>query len=122
MAALIRHLGNPHLPLHADPTAIILTAWYEALQSSLLQKRLSATRHDDGYTLVFQGQPEVRAFNNGAAEDKTGEELKAWVEFESRRCPFLTLEVNPLGAAYILVLTGPQGIADWLEKNCRLLE
>jgi hypothetical protein len=121
VAVLIKRPGNPQLPIQAQPDALPFPAWYQGLRASLWRKLRSVASLPDGYRLYFQGEEEIRAFSDKEKEDKTGDELKAFVELEALRLPFLSLELRNEGPAFVLVLTGPPGTPEWLKEEFELV-
>jgi hypothetical protein len=119
---LARQEGNPQAPIQATPQAVSLPAWLQALRESLNGKRISCIPLENGYKIVFQGQVEVRAYSDQDEEDKTAEDLKAFIVLEGQRCPFLTLEARSEGPLYVLSITGPDGTSTWLRNNYGLVQ
>ena len=116
MPYLAREEGNLSLPLMPDSGAIKLIAWYVALRESLFAKRRRTIPITNGYKLFFQGNEEIRAYRDNE-DDRTGEDLRAFIKLEARRCPFLTLELSKEGPFFVLTLSGPEGTQTWLKEH-----
>lgn len=116
MPYLAREDGNPSAPLNPDNAAINLVAWYSSLRENLFAKRRRTIPITNGYKLFFQGNEEIRAYRDHE-EDRTGEDLKAFVKLEARRCPFLTIELSKEGPFFVLTLTGSEGTQTWLKED-----
>lgn len=116
MPYVYRVEGNPQAPIKPNHAAITFPAWYLSIRASLLQKLRRANPIMNGYRLYFQGNEEIRAYRDND-EDRTSEDLKAYIKLEAQRCPFLTMELSQDGRFFVLTLIGPEGTQTWLAED-----
>jgi hypothetical protein len=116
MPILAREKGDPSAPLTPDDKAVKFLAWYLSLRDALFKKHHQSVPVANGYKLFFQGNEEVRAYRDNE-EDRTGEDLKAFMKLEARRCPFLEMELSKEGPFFVLAITGQEGTQTWLEED-----
>jgi hypothetical protein len=76
---------------------------YEILRAKLEKAVISVAELADGYALRLR---------DGAIGS---EELVQWIAFEQKCCPFLTLTASEQAGSLMLLITGREGVKDFIR-------